>query len=501
MLTPKKIIMKQNLLKNNMGNNFFHSKKFLWIIFSFYLLITGFLAINHSPWRDEAQSWLIARDLNVVGIIKQAPLEGTPPLWHLILHPFAAAGAPYETQAVFTYLCMATAVFLLIFKSPLPWWAKILTPFSFYFIFQYSVVTRHYGLMTLALFIVAFLYQQRFVRPLLYATTIFLLTWSGIQTAAIGSLLTLLFTLEVIKTYSWKKVPLKYYFSIAIMATASLAVFFILQEKTVQAWGGINFYGWNKALGAFVKGFFPFVNHLSLLLRFYLILAFLSLAAIYFILKNWTSRLVFGGALAWLFFIFTCKHPGFPYHFGLFIIFFLFAWWLGEINKKIINKKYISLANIFIFIILSTQVAYSFYFLAINYKYNFSSSKTTADYIKQNNLETKPWATTAGHYASSILPYFPEKKMFLADTQTMATFMNWDKNWLNAGDWSYEDKKNNIINFYQKQTPLPSSVLIISDAKIKDPDLRLVKSHDEITIADENIFLYELTIPLTKIGQ
>jgi hypothetical protein len=49
----------------------------------------------HEPWRDEAQAWLISRDLPILSIFRQMNYEGTPALWHIILVPFAKFGAPY----------------------------------------------------------------------------------------------------------------------------------------------------------------------------------------------------------------------------------------------------------------------------------------------------------------------------------------------------------------------------------------------------------------------
>jgi hypothetical protein len=48
--------------------------------------------------------------------------------------PFATAGLPYGCMFVINYLLAALAVFLIIFRSPLPNSIKILLPFSFYFL-------------------------------------------------------------------------------------------------------------------------------------------------------------------------------------------------------------------------------------------------------------------------------------------------------------------------------------------------------------------------------
>ena len=62
---------------------------FLYGFFVIYAIVSLAGVITHESWADEAQAWLIARDLNVIEIVKQMKYEGHSCLWHLILMPFA----------------------------------------------------------------------------------------------------------------------------------------------------------------------------------------------------------------------------------------------------------------------------------------------------------------------------------------------------------------------------------------------------------------------------
>jgi len=73
------------------------NKIYYFIIFILYLFITLYAVLNHEPWRDEAQSWLIARDANFFDIFKLLPFEKAPALWYLILLPLAKSGMPENT--------------------------------------------------------------------------------------------------------------------------------------------------------------------------------------------------------------------------------------------------------------------------------------------------------------------------------------------------------------------------------------------------------------------
>lgn len=54
-----------------------------------YAVITFCCVYFHEQWKDEAQSWLLAKNLNFVELINQMKYEGHPLLWYIIIMPFA----------------------------------------------------------------------------------------------------------------------------------------------------------------------------------------------------------------------------------------------------------------------------------------------------------------------------------------------------------------------------------------------------------------------------
>ena len=68
------------------------------IVFILYIVLIMIIGITHECYEDETQSWLIARDLNIVEIIQQTKYEGHSFLWYFILAPFAKLGFPIEAQ-------------------------------------------------------------------------------------------------------------------------------------------------------------------------------------------------------------------------------------------------------------------------------------------------------------------------------------------------------------------------------------------------------------------
>lgn len=135
-----------------------------------YLLGVCTVSFFHEPWFDEAQAWAIARSGTIKEILFEIPhYEGHPPLWHLILVPFAKLGAPYELSlAVVNIFFMTLAVAVLLFKSPFPKLIRCLLPFNFFLFYQYGVVSRPYCILVLAIFLAAVCYKGRNEHPVKY---------------------------------------------------------------------------------------------------------------------------------------------------------------------------------------------------------------------------------------------------------------------------------------------------------------------------------------------
>ena len=88
----------------------------IYSVFSFIILLF------HESWRDEAQSWLIAKDLGFFQILQQMKYEGHFFLWYVILIPFAKLGFPYITIKIVSWVIVSISAWLIIKKSPFKWW-------------------------------------------------------------------------------------------------------------------------------------------------------------------------------------------------------------------------------------------------------------------------------------------------------------------------------------------------------------------------------------------
>lgn len=168
-----------------------------------YLLGVCTVSFFHEPWFDEAQAWAIARSGTIKEILFEIPhYEGHPPLWDLILLPFAKLGAPYELSlAVVNIFFMTLAVAVLLFKSPFPKLIRCLLPFNFFLFYQYGVVSRPYCILVLAIFLAAACYKNRNEHPVKYLLCLALMCAVHSYGIIIAGCLCIVWLIEIFTEY------------------------------------------------------------------------------------------------------------------------------------------------------------------------------------------------------------------------------------------------------------------------------------------------------------
>ena len=122
---------------------------------------------HHEPWADEAQAWLLSRDLGYRYLIfHQIAYEGHPPLWFTILwianHWFHL---PYQSIGWIGGACALAGCWFFARYSPFPPVIRVLLPFTYFIAFQYAIVARPYVLFPLFAFAAAHFFEGAEKRP------------------------------------------------------------------------------------------------------------------------------------------------------------------------------------------------------------------------------------------------------------------------------------------------------------------------------------------------
>lgn len=127
-----------------------------------YSSVVLFTLRYHEKWADEAQAWLLARDLDLKTLwFKELRYEGSPGLWHTIL--WIAQHVFHARYGALGYIGAAGAIAgaaLLIFKAPFPRFIRWPLAFTYVMVYQYAVIARPYTLLPLLCFAVAIFFKD-----------------------------------------------------------------------------------------------------------------------------------------------------------------------------------------------------------------------------------------------------------------------------------------------------------------------------------------------------
>ena len=164
-----------------------------------YVIAVSVVSCFHEPWFDELQAWQIAKCASIKDILFSIPhYEGHPPLWHLILLPFAKLGAPVNFSLALVNIIFITAAnALVIFKSPFPKIVRRLIPFSYYFFYQFGVISRPYSIVYLALMLAALTYNKRDEKPLAHILSLVLLCLSHAYGIILAGMLCVVWVIQI----------------------------------------------------------------------------------------------------------------------------------------------------------------------------------------------------------------------------------------------------------------------------------------------------------------
>lgn len=129
-------------------------RRWMWAVSvtAIFAVTVIWIASHHEPWRDEVVPLSIARRArSLAGLTEPLKAEGHPALWYLLLWClYSVVGQTWVLKAA--SIGSAIGAVFLCNRGPLPWWLTGLFTFSFFPLYQYSVISRGYSLEMLVLF-------------------------------------------------------------------------------------------------------------------------------------------------------------------------------------------------------------------------------------------------------------------------------------------------------------------------------------------------------------
>jgi hypothetical protein len=389
------------------------------LVFVLHVAITLWVALHHEPWRDEADTWLLARDAGAGAMLHAASNGGTPLLFHLMLLPFARLGFPYAAQQLLNLLYVWGAVALLLRSRAFSTPVKVLFAFSYYPAFELSAVARPYGLQMLLTFAMAETWQERQARPVRLGVLVALLantTTLGLITAAVAGALLL-----------WERVPWR---GLAIMMTGGLLAAAQLwpREGRQQVYSLVRL---DTVWYALASMFFPEMRVEDAVGGAVVILGILF----YGISRSWKPVAFLAAVLTPLLLIYVFIWMGGLRHAGVLLLVALAAVWIADAYGPYRRERLLmaALAVAFAWSIVPAYRAW-----VAETKYAFSGSREVAAYLRDSGLEKNAILVSHSLFWTSPLVYLPETKIWYPATARFGTFGRWSADDFRSGQLPIE---------------------------------------------------------------
>lgn len=491
----------------------FLRKNFDYIVLILFVGISVSAVFFHEPWRDEAQAWLIARDImNPVGFLYQMRYEGTPPLWHLILVGLNILNLPYVSMAIVHLIIISLAAFVLIKYSKFSRLQKFLILFGYFFIYEYNFIARNYALSVLLLFVISALYSYRFEKKVWYLFFVGLLATTNSHSFIITGILTLFYTFELYwnSKENGLKLNLKSYLYLIIPAAFILVSYYLVRNPDdlmpfYKDWYFNIFQpqDFNRIATAFSIAFVPiplfridFWNSSIFegMPFFKALIAILCYFSALFVLRKSKRTLILYFLISSaLILFFLVKAPLSNRHIGFLFISWIFCLSISPNIKDLFAKK--SFENLFIYSILLLQLFSGFLAVSYDIQNPFSAAAETKDYFIKSEIpkENTLIATYPSYVAESVLPYLPAKTQFYyLEYEEFHSYMIWNTKYNNS--LSLNDEQ--VLDRIQKVEGDYSVTYLVINHRISDPKVLekfelVFESKWDIITDEERYFIYK----------
>lgn len=399
-------------------------KNIFWTLL--YAVFTLIFVFHHEIWADEAQVWLIAKNLSVfdLSLFKHLVNEGHPSFFYLLIIPFAKLHAPIWTMQAVCWLCSCAAVFLFLNFSPFNNFTKLSVCISAGFLYFFPVIARSYSILPLLVFLTAILYKKQEKHPFLYSLVLFLTANTHVIMEGFVSILFVCFLYDNIKK---KRLVQKNVLTACLIILTGLLAASLQLSGSIESNGALGFNMsdfLNNAFGA-ISAFFlnstalytphVFTNILAVIES----LLFATAVFALFLMQK-KAGLIFLTAFGFQIFIYTVSYGAiFQARTYTAFVILLFCFWVFY------EEKYKYIVSILVSLIFLAALPAGISAGYFDIKFPYSNAKTTAEFIKQNISKDSLIIPTADAYAAGVIAQSPQYRFYSIYTQKDLKYINW----------------------------------------------------------------------------
>lgn len=402
-----------------------------------YLVLNLWMVTYHEPWRDEAEPWLIAQDAQGMEFFHATRYEEHPWLWYFLLRPLAQSGLPYVSQSIFHIILAFSAILIFWLRAPFHRIIKLGLMFSYYFMYQYSLIARHYVLGILCMFLAAWFYSTRHTQPLRYGCVLFLMFCSSFLCLPLGLGLVLLYAYEL---WSQQETRSKRNFiSLTWMSLGLMGALYLVLNVPPdhRDFGGGIVTNYLAPLQFAANSLFPLgtdIGEPSAMI----VGAFFLLFVAGSLIPDWKKLFLFCFSYLGFFSIFVFIRDGGHRHFGYSLIYALFFLWISQspeqrsapltfLQKKIpYLRDFRTWAMLILISALFLSFKYSIFSYRLEYHMYFSGARPMAEIlhevIEKIPIDDLVIVAHPHEITVSVQPYFPQNKFWYPYLNDFASY-------------------------------------------------------------------------------
>jgi hypothetical protein len=490
-------------------------------------LLLGLIGIlHHEMWRDELEIWLIARDSGSLReLFENIGTQGHPSLWYLIVFALTCfTSNPLSMQLLHLVIGAANAALFLRF-APFGPWLRILFCFGYFSFYEYTIISRNYGLMLLLVFTFCALFERRRELHPWLALVLFLLAHTHIYGTIIAANLGLFLFVEAVLSRGRVRYRFdgRLVFSVIVflsgVATALAHVFVQSRhlDETLDYLFPDRLQWITEGLSTVFFGYVPLpdianpnlwnTNVLHVLSEPAQTWAGVGLSLLLLLISGLCLRRTLAalslfvlGAAPMLIVVFFFWY-GSVRHYGQIYLLFVTCCWLAQRMRGDDPPK---LMRIFLSVLFVLQAGAAVCLYAADLSRPFANPKAAAEFLEADEFKDTIWLGSVDFAAQSIAVYV-ERQIYFAESNRFGTFVDWGKErepFLKpqamgrlAADLARQSGKDVmlILNYEPFALPElgePSHVIWI------EPNVRVirVKSFQWAIVPSENYFLFRLQI-------
>lgn len=412
---------------------------FPYIISAIFLIISIILIINHEFWADEMRAWNISSSsLSISELIYNLRLgEGHPYLWYFLLYFISHFLTDNPEAMKVLHLTISVVTTLLILKfAPFNKIIRVMVVFSYFFFYEYSIISRNYSIAILCMIIFCILYKNKYKNLISISIVLLLMGQVNIYSFMISIALFLFLVWEIfLERKNIENKLNKFIFPIFILIAMGSIMLIYWQLGSQLRGNAINssifsifkrmLLGGNtealtKIPEMFVKSYLPlpkfnlnfwetnsittFLSSINVILV-YLLGALLFIIPLFFLKRKILFIYLIGNLSIILVPVFIYKFSLLR-HYGHHFILLIVCVWISCLKpeeKYLISSKktfYPKLMNSFLVICLAFSLIGSGVAYYFDYRYAFSSAKKAANYI-QNEYNLNDLVIIGYHFHPS----------------------------------------------------------------------------------------------------